>query len=88
MAGNYPPGVHAGTPNAPWNDEAPETCDECGGIYAYDGHETVVAPPEADEDEMACPNDGMTMADLEDARAGQAAEREYERMQEKRAFDQ
>lgn len=41
MSGNYPPGVSASTPNAPWNDEPRETCNECGGFYADDGHETV-----------------------------------------------
>lgn len=41
VGSNYPPGVSAGTPNAPWNDEPMETCDECGGVYAEDGHESV-----------------------------------------------
>ncbi len=110
---NYPPGVHAGTPNAPWNDKAPETCDECGGVYAYDGHrrlefddtgiqlchacdahwedeERDFCPECGDEDVagLPCPNDGMTMADYEEARESAAAEAEYERQREKQMFNQ
>lgn len=42
---NYPPGVSAGTPGAPWNEPEPIECLECGGIYADDGHEPIEDAP-------------------------------------------
>lgn len=100
----YPPGVSASTPNAPWNDRAPEECEECGGVYTEDGHETVGAPeqqrchacnaywedeerdrcPECKSDDLGglpCPNRGMGMHDLEEARRSQHAE---DRMDQRR----
>lgn len=68
--GGYPPGVNAGTPNAPWNDEPVQECEFCGGVYTEDGHEDVDGEP--------CPNDGMTMTDLKDAAKAEKAERQMD----------
>lgn len=38
---NYPPGTGPGDPNAPWNEDPVEDCEECGGVYREDGHERI-----------------------------------------------
>lgn len=68
MGGNYPPGVSASTPNAPWNEEPAEECRECGGIYAEGGHEDIGDPEQQrcrdcdtyweDEERDRCPECG------------------------------
>jgi|APHM01.1.fsa_nt_gi hypothetical protein len=103
MSGNYPPGVSASTPNAPWNDTPVEECNECGGIYALDGHEDVGEPeqqrcygcnsywedkerdrcPECGSEDLGglpCPNAGMNMTDLDEARQSQYNEMKMDEM--------
>lgn len=50
---HYPPGVHSGTRNAPWNAPIPPTCNDCGktinSIEDHDGH----CPCEMDSQELA-----------------------------------
>ena len=37
--GAYPPGTHAGDPNAPWNEEAPRDCRHCEHWWELPGEE-------------------------------------------------
>ncbi len=64
---NYPPGVSAGTKDAPWNEEPPKECDECGGVYADGGHETIEVEVDGEIVEEPCPNSGMNRRDYEEA---------------------
>lgn len=71
---NYPPGTSAGDPRAPWNQSPPPECEECGGVYTDDGHETIDGEP--------CPNDGMNEADYEDAEASYHAEMRFDALRD------
>jgi hypothetical protein len=50
---NYPPGVHSGTPNAPWNQPEPPTCPECHNhiVSAQDHKES--CPCEKEQEELS-----------------------------------
>lgn len=85
MAGNYPPGVHAGTKDAPWNEEPAPECRECGGVYSEDGHRPIVVEVDGEEREEGCPNDGMDRTDYHEAERAHHAEMKMDerRLQEK-----
>jgi len=54
MGGNYPPGVSAGTPNAPWNQPDPPGCPECDRLIAdVDDHEDDCPMADADAVDIA-----------------------------------
>lgn len=37
----YPDGTGPNDPNAPWNQQEPEECVECDGVWTEDGHKPV-----------------------------------------------
>lgn len=53
MGGTLPPGVSAGDPNAPWNEQDPPECPSCSHLIGtVDDH--------ADD----CPDDDLTQEEL------------------------
>lgn len=108
MSGNLPPGVTASDIDDAFGGHT-EKCEECGGVYAEDGHEDVGEPeqqecrdcgnywedkerercPECGSDDLGglpCPNAGMDMNDLEDARESHHAEMKMDQRRLERAM--
>ena len=72
MRGNYPPGVHSGTPGAPWNDPPAPECDVCRNVIH-----------ESSDHEEGCELEGWSPTDFAEAEASQAAEMRFEAQREK-----